>query len=67
MNAVADPEPAAHDLAAVDELCRLALVAGRLGCRVRLLDVDPALHELLVLAGIDELVLGPASDRSDLR
>lgn len=54
------------DAEAVDELCRLALAAGRLGCRVRLVDVDPALHDLLVLAGVDELLLGVSADRSDL-
>lgn len=54
------------DVEAVDELCRLALAAGRLGCRVRLVDVDPALHDLLVLAGVDELLLGVSADRSDL-
>jgi hypothetical protein len=45
------------ELDAVDELCRLALVARRLGCRVLLRDVDPALHELLVLAGVDAILL----------
>lgn len=41
----------------MEELCRLALAASRLGCRVLLVDVDPALHDLLVLAGVDELLL----------
>jgi hypothetical protein len=63
---VAGPERLPLDLEAVDELCRLALAAGRLGCRVMLVDVDAALHELLVLAGVDELLLGVASERSDL-
>lgn len=63
---VAGPEPLPPGLEVVDELCRLALAAGRLGCRVVLVDVDPALHDLLVLAGIDELLLGDAPDRSDL-
>ena len=42
---------------AVDELCRLALSAGRLGCRVVLVDVDPELRDLLELAGVDEVLL----------
>ncbi len=66
MTLVAGSERHPVDMAAVDELCRLALAAGRLGCRVVLVDVDPALHELLVLAGVDELLLGVAPDRSDL-
>jgi hypothetical protein len=45
------------ELAAVDDLCRLALVARRLGCRVMLLDVDPGLRDLLVLAGVDAILL----------
>jgi hypothetical protein len=47
----------AVDLDAVDELCRLALSAGRLGCRVRLFDVDPGLRDLIVLAGVDGILL----------
>ena len=42
---------------AVDELCRLALAAGRLGCRVLLVDVDPQLRPLLELACVDEVLL----------
>lgn len=60
---------------AVDELCRLALAAQRLGCQVRLVDVRPELRELLVAAGVEELLVdrgwpGPsraAADRGDLR
>ncbi len=66
MTVVAGPEPLRLDLAAVDELCRLAVAADRLGCRVLLVDVDPALHDLLVLAGVDELLLGVAPGRTDL-
>lgn len=60
-------------MAAVDELCRLALAAHRLGCRVQLLDVEPDLRDLLVLAGVDHLLLDaqPTSehlpDPGDLR
>ncbi|MFP5487701.1 MAG: hypothetical protein ACLGHQ_05290 [Acidimicrobiia bacterium] len=50
-----------HDVAAVDELCRLALAAQRLGCRARLVDVDPGLRDLLALAGVDHL-LGDGAD-----
>lgn len=46
----------APDLDAVEELCRLALNARRLGCRVQFLDVDPALRDLLCLAGVGEMV-----------
>lgn len=60
---------------AVDELCRLALAAQRLGCQVRLVDVRPELRELLVAAGVEELLIDPgrpgspraATDRGDLR
>lgn len=58
---MAAPETgSAPDLEAVEELCRLALAAGRLGCRVLLVDVDPALQDLLVLAGVDEVLLDRA-------
>lgn len=66
MTVVAGPEDIRPDLEAVDELCRLALAAGRLGCRVVLVDVDSPLHDLLVLAGVDELLLGEAPGRPDL-
>jgi len=52
-----EPEPPAPDLAAIDVLCRLVLAASRLGCRVHLVDVDPRLHDLLVLAGVDSSLL----------
>lgn len=51
---------------AVDELCRLALAATRLGCRVRLFDVDAELRELLVLTGVDELLLDDQLEVGDL-
>jgi hypothetical protein len=51
---MADPS---RNVEAVDELCRLALAAQRLGCRVQLHDVDPGLRELLRLAGVDHLLL----------
>lgn len=40
----------------VDVLSRLALTARRLGCRVHLTDVDPALRAALELTGVDELI-----------
>lgn len=51
----------APDLVAVDELCRLAATARRLGCRAHLVGVDDELHALLELAGVaDVLVRCPA-------
>ncbi len=47
------------DLRAVDELCRLVVVAQRLGCRVRLEGVSPQLHGLLDLAGVGDVVVDP--------
>jgi anti-anti-sigma regulatory factor len=64
---VAGPVRPPPDLEAVDVLCHLALAARGLGCRVRLLDVEPALRELLVLAGIDEQQLEPLDDDGVLR
>ena len=40
------------DVADVDIVARWALVASRLGCRLRLTEVDPAMGELLELAGL---------------
>lgn len=63
-----DPEPAdivvccrhlvAVDLGTVDALARLAGAARRLGTRVRLAGVSPALRELLDLTGLDVSDLG---------
>lgn len=58
--------PDAKDISAVDELCRLALAASRLGCRVRLVDVDAELRDLLVLAGVDGLLLDDDPTERDL-
>jgi hypothetical protein len=44
--------PSAPDLGAVDEVARLALLAARIGGRIELVDVTPALRELLELAGL---------------
>lgn len=51
------------DLLAVDELCRLAAVARRLGCRAHLVGADAELHALLDLAGVAEIVLACPCDR----
>lgn len=48
--------PGDPGLGAVDELARLALLAGRLGGVMTLLDASPALGEMLDLAGLDRLV-----------
>ena len=49
--------PAPPALGDVDELCRLVLVAGRLGCRVHLEGASDELRGALVLAGVDELLV----------
>lgn len=46
------------DLAVVDVLARLQLVARRMGCSVRLRDPSPALCDLLRLAGLADVVGG---------
>lgn len=66
MDAAAAPDPLLPDLGAVERLCRLALVARRLGGRIRIVDPDPRLRELIALAGIHEQLLGPSPDRPDL-
>jgi hypothetical protein len=59
---VCDVGALAHpDLAAVDALARLQLVARRLGCRMLLQRASPELGELLAFAGLDvALPLRPA-------
>lgn len=44
--------PDGPDLRVVDELARLDLLTARLGARIELIDVVPALRELLDLAGL---------------
>ena len=44
------------DLRAVDELCRLAVAARRLGCRVHLSGTPAHLRELLDLAGVSDVL-----------
>jgi len=47
---------ASADLDDVDDLCRLAVAARRLGCRIHLADADPELRSLIELAGIDDVL-----------
>jgi hypothetical protein len=54
---------ATADLQAVDQLCRLAVAARRLGCRIHLADADADLRALIDLAGVDD-VLGRCPARS---
>ncbi|WP_436792898.1 hypothetical protein [Actinospongicola halichondriae] len=59
------------DLDDVGDLCRLALAARRLGCRVRIEGASDDLRDLLVLAGVGSLLTDepPATHRTgaDLR
>ena len=55
--------PGPPDLTVVDQLARLALDARRLGARVVLADVTPALIELLELAGLVVEVAGEPERR----
>jgi anti-anti-sigma regulatory factor len=53
------------DLATVEALCALQLAARRLGCAIRVHDPSPELRELIALAGLDDLLLGPPGERAD--
>ena len=64
------------DLAAVDELCRLVVVARRLGCRIHLVGANAELRALLDLSGVADVVgecpaaadlSGSAAHEGDLR
>jgi hypothetical protein len=52
--------PGAPDLAAVDDVARLTLAAGRLGGEITLLDLSPAMGALLELAGLGVEMEGQA-------
>ena len=54
----------APDLRAVDDLCRLVVVARRLGCGVHLTGADADLRSLLDLAGVGDLLCGCEADAS---
>jgi hypothetical protein len=47
----------------VDELARLQLAAGRLGCSIRLRGACVELRELLDLVGLSDLLLGDIGQR----
>lgn len=59
------------DLGAVDELCKLARAAQRLGCTVRLDGATDELRGLLDLAGVSDILFeqrsGTDSNGEDLR
>jgi hypothetical protein len=55
----------APDLGAVDEVARLALRAGRLGGRIVLSDVSPALAALLELSGLCVQMKGQSECRKE--
>ena len=57
--------PGLPDLGAVDDVARLALRARRLGGRIILSDVSPALRSLLDLAGLTVEVVGEAEGREE--
>lgn len=50
------------ELALVDVLCRMQLMAMRLGCRIVVVEPTTELRELIRLAGVDEVLLCPACD-----
>ncbi len=50
------------DLATVEALCALQLAARRLGCSIRVHDPSPELRELIALAGVEDLLLGPSRE-----
>lgn len=53
------------DMKAVETLCQLALVARRLGCTVRVIDPSRELRELIVLAGLADVLLGERPGRDE--
>jgi hypothetical protein len=52
--------PGLPDLGAVDDVARLALLAGRLGGHIMISDISPAMRSLLELAGLGVEVQGEA-------
>ena len=57
------------DLSVVDEVARLQLAAGRLGCAIRLRAVRTDMFDLLAFAGLREVVpaVTPAGDDGSLQ
>jgi STAS domain len=54
---IADTKPVTEpDLAAVEAIFRLKLIAGRRGCTMRLVGASPRLLELLAFAGLPDIV-----------
>lgn len=47
---------ATPDLEAVETLCEMVLAARRLGCTVKVTDAPAELRELILLAGLDEVL-----------
>lgn len=50
------------DLATVEELCRMQLVARTLGCRVVVHDASESLRDLITFAGLDHALLPPSAE-----
>lgn len=59
-SAPSDGDPA--ELALVDLLCRMQLMAMRLGCRIVVVEPTSELRDLIRLAGVDGVLLCPACD-----
>lgn len=55
------------DFATVDALARAALNAHRFGARLRVVNGTPELEELIVLAGLDEVLLGRRRRQTEQR
>lgn len=55
--AYCDVEGVRPDAETVDALARLALAAGRRGCRIRLRRADPGLLALVEFIGLDDVLL----------
>jgi anti-anti-sigma regulatory factor len=58
---IVDVSAVAPDAVAVDALARLALAAGRHGCRVSLQGAVPELSQLIELTGLTEVFLSPTA------
>jgi hypothetical protein len=59
-----DPGGGSAELALVDLLCRMQLMAMRLGCRIVIVEPSAELRDLIHLAGVDDVLLCPACDGS---
>lgn len=55
------------DLATLDALARASLNALRLGARLRVVNVTPELEELILFAGLDEVLLGRRERQAEQR